>query len=89
MVVVISAIHVCAPAVAVITNATSVIKTCKVIYTSVGYIMVAAEDLSHVSFLPLNLALFGEPILANKDGSFSFWSNITNVIHNLPVLADS
>ena len=59
--------YICAPAVAVITNATRVVKSCKVVYTSVGHVMEAVEDASHVPFLPLDLALFGQPVPANKD----------------------
>ena len=64
------ATYVCAPAVAVITNATRVVKTCKVVYT-------------------LDLLLFGQPAPANKDGRFSSWSNITDIIDNLPAIGDS
>ncbi len=83
------ATYICAPAVAVITNATRVVKSCKLIYTSVGYVMEACEDASHVPFLPLDFALFGQPIPANKDGRFSSWSNITDIVDNLPVIGDS
>jgi len=83
------ATYICAPAVAVITNATRVVKICKLIYTSVGYVIEAVEDASHVPFLPLDLILFGQPIPANKEGRFSSWSNITDIIDNLPVLGDS
>ena len=55
--------YICFPAVAVITNATRVVKSCKVVYTSIGYV--------HVPFLPLDFALFGQPVPANKDGRFS------------------
>ena len=51
--------------------------------------MEAVEDASHVPFLPLDLVLFGQPIPANKDGRFSSWSNITDIIDNLPVIGDS
>ena len=81
--------YICAPAVAAITNATRVVKSCKVVYTSVGYIMEAVEDASHIPFLPLDLALFGQPVPANKDGRFSSWSNITDIIDNLPAIGDS
>lgn len=84
-----SATYICAPAVAVITNATRVIKSCKLVYTSVGYVMEAFEDASHIPFLPLDAALFGQPVPANKDGRFSSWSNITDIIDNLPVIGDS
>ena len=83
------ATYVCAPAVAVITNATRVVKSCKLVYTSVGYVMEAVEDASHVPFLPLDLVLFGQPVPANKDGRFSSWSNITDIIDNLPAIGDS
>ena len=81
--------YICAPAVAVITNATRVVKSCKVVYTSVGYVMEAVEDASHIPFLPLDLALFGQSVPANKDGRFSSWSNITDIIDNLPAIGDS
>ena len=82
------ATYICAPAVAVIMNATRVAKSCKVVYTSIGYAMEALEDASHIPFLPLDLGLFGQPILANEDGRFSSWSNVTDIIHNLPVIGD-
>jgi len=88
-VVISGATYICAPAVAVITNATRVVKSCKLVYTSVGYVIEAIEDASQVPFLPLDLALFGQPIPANKDGRFSSWSNITDIIDNLPVIGDS
>ncbi len=81
--------YICAPDVAVITNATRVVKSCKVVYTSVGYVMEAVEDASHIPFLPLDFALFGQPVSANKDGRFSSWSNITDIIDNLSAIGDS
>jgi len=65
------------------------VKSCKLVYTSVGYVMEAVEDASHVPFLPLDLVFFGQPVPANKDGRFSSWSNITDIIDNLPVIGDS
>lgn len=38
------ATYICAPAVAVLTNATRVVKSCKIVYTSIGYVMEAVED---------------------------------------------
>ena len=51
--------------------------------------MEAAEDFSHVPFLPLDLALFGQPVPANKESRFSSWPNITDIIDNLPAIGDS
>jgi len=81
--------YICAPAVAVLTNATRVVKSCKLVYTTIGYVMEACEDASHVPFLPLDLLLFGQPIPANKEGRFSSWANMTDVINDLPGIGDS
>lgn len=81
--------YICASAVAVITNATRIVKYCKIVYTSVGYVVEAVEDASHVTFLPIDLVLFGQPVPSNKDGRFSSWSNITDIIDNLPAIGDS
>lgn len=69
--------------VAVITNSTRVLKSYKLVYTSVGYVIEACEDASHVPFLPLYFAFFGQPIPANKEGRFSSWSNIPDIVDNL------
>lgn len=51
--------------------------------------MEAVEEPSHIFFLPLYLVLFGQPVPANKYGCFSSWSNITDIIDNLPAISDS
>ena len=79
-----TATYFCAPAVAVITNATRVVKSCKVIYTGIGYAAEAIEDASQVPFLPVDIVLFGQPIPANKGGRFSSWGNVTDIIGSLP-----
>ena len=80
--------YICAPAVAVLTNATKVVNSCKVVYTSIGYLAEAFEDASHIPFLPIDLVVFGQPIPANKEGRFSSWSNITDLINSLPTIGD-
>lgn len=80
--------YVCAPAVAVLTNATRVVKSCKVVYTTVGAAMELIEDTSHIAFIPLDSLLFGQLIPANKKGRYSTWSNITDIISELPGLSD-
>lgn len=82
------AAHVCAPAIAVITNATKVVKTCKIVYTTTGYIFEACEDLGTLMFLLLDLALFGQPIPTGKSKRFANWDEVEDVINNLPVVGD-
>lgn len=55
-------------------------QSCKVVYTSVGYLMEVTEDCSNLGFLFLDLALFGQSVPANKEGRFSSWSNISNIL---------
>ena len=50
--------------------------------------MEAFEDASHILSLLLDLALFGQPVPADKDGRFSSWSNITYIIDNLRAIGD-
>ena len=88
-VIIVGATRICDPAVAILTNATRVVKSCKLVYTTVGYVMEAVEDASHVPFLPLDFLLFGQPVPANKENRFSSWSNITDIIDNLPAIGDS
>ncbi len=79
-----AATYICAPAVAVITNATRVVKSCQVIYTGIGYVAEAIEDASQVPFLPVDLVVFGQPIAANQAGRFSSWGDVTDLIDHLP-----
>jgi hypothetical protein len=87
------ATYICAPAVAVITNATRVVKSCKIVYTSVGYVMEAVEDASHVPFLPLDLYYLVNLFLQTKMVVLALGlilqTNITDIIDNLPAIGDS
>jgi hypothetical protein len=80
--------YICAPAVTVLTNATKVVTTCKVVYTTLGYAAETLEDASQISFLPLDIVLFGQPIPANLEGRYSSWSNLTDLIDKLPLIGD-
>merc|ERR1711933_588839 len=52
--------------IAVIMNETHVIKYYKVVHINLSYIIEAFEDASHIPFLPLDLALFGQLVLLTK-----------------------
>ena len=71
--------YVCAPAIAVITNATKIVKTVKTTHTTLSYIGEAAEDLSNVSFLPLDILIFGQPIPVGEPGRLNILSNMTDI----------
>lgn len=62
--------YICAPAITVITNSTKIVKVCKRVHTTVSYVAEAGEDMSNLSFLPLDMLIFGQPILIDKKGRF-------------------
>jgi hypothetical protein len=82
--------YISAPAVAVLTNATRVVRTCQIVFVSIGYVAEAIEDASQVPFLPVDMIIFGQSISTMKPGRFSnnSWSNITDLIKELPNLDD-
>lgn len=50
--------------------------------------MEAVEDASHVLFT-FRFSILWQPVPTNKDGRFSSWSNIIDIIDNLPAISDS
>jgi hypothetical protein len=38
--------------------------------------------------LPVDMALFGQPIPTGEVGRFTKWSNISDIIKELPVIGD-
>lgn len=80
------AAYICSPAVAVLTNSTKIIRCCQVVFTSVGFVMEAVENVSHMTYIPLDLIIFGQPITAVEPGRFSTtaWGNMADIIRNLP-----
>jgi len=89
IVVLCAAAHICAPAVAVLTNATKVVKACKIVYTTTGYIIEACEDVGTLMFLPVDFALFGQPIPTGKSKRFTNWHEIEHLIKAVPIVGDS
>ena len=80
--------YISCPAISILTNSTRVLRMSKLVYTCVGYGFELCEDLSNVSFLPMDMALFGRPIASGQPGRFTTWTEITDVINNLPLIGD-
>lgn len=72
--------YVCAPAVGVITNSSKIINATKRVHTVVSWVGEACEDLSNVSFLLIDIAVFGQPIPLGEPNRLNIWSNFTDVI---------
>lgn len=64
-----------APSLAVLTNATSVVKTAKKVHSIVGFCAECVEDSSNLSFLPIDLAIFGQPIPVGENKRFILFGN--------------
>ena len=69
----------CAPAVAVLTNSTKVLNITKRVYMLVCWTGEAIEDSSNVSFLLLDMAIFGQAIPIGDPNRFDIWSKITDI----------
>ena len=59
-----------APAVAVFTNATVIVNTAKRVHCGISYLAECAEDCSNLAFLPIDLAIFGQPIPIGSNNRF-------------------
>ena len=72
--------YTCAPAIAVLTNATKVLRVCKNVYNVFDWGLKAAEDIGTLVFLPIDLAFFGQPIPTGDDNRFSNWDPVEDII---------
>jgi hypothetical protein len=69
------------PAVLVFTNATSIVKNVKRVHGTVAFVFECCEDCSNISFLPIDLALFGQPIPIGSNDRFNLISNFTDFLN--------
>lgn len=81
--------YVCSPAIAVLTNATKVVRVCKNVFNVVGWGLEAAEDIGTLGCLPIDLALFGQPIPTGDPNRFSNWDRIEDILSTLPTLNET
>jgi hypothetical protein len=59
------------------TNATKVVRTAKAVHTAAAFIIEIAEDTTNLSYLPLDLLFFGQPIPMGENNRFNILTNIT------------
>lgn len=55
-------IYIATPTVVFVTNSTKVLKAAKFCHITVAYVKESADDVSNLCWLPLDMALFGQPI---------------------------
>jgi len=69
--------YVTGPTLMVFTNATKVVKIAKNVHVIASYCWETSEDLSNISFLPIDMILFGQPIPLGATNRFNLL-NMTN-----------
>jgi hypothetical protein len=66
------------PAVVVFTNASKIVKISKSVHSTASFCFECVEDSTNLAFLPLDLALFGQPIPVGTPNRFNLFLNNTN-----------
>lgn len=70
--------YVLSPAVVVFTNASKIVNISKSIHSTAAFCFECVEDSSNLSFLPLDLCLFGQPIPVGGPNRFNLFKNYTD-----------
>lgn len=83
-----SVAYVCSPAMAILTNASKVVKVCKMVYITTGYIFELFEHVGTVLLFLIDLALFGQPIPTGDSKRFPNWDEIEDLINQLLIIGD-
>jgi len=72
--------YILSPAIVVFTNATKIVKISKSIHSTAAFCFECVEDLTNLAFLPLDLALFGQPIPIGKANRFNLFDNSSDFL---------
>jgi hypothetical protein len=63
------------PAFIVFTNASKIVNVSKSVHSTASFCFECAEDLTNLAFLPLDLALFGQPIPIGAGNRFNLFND--------------
>ena len=72
--------YILTPAVVVVTNASRVVSVSKKVHSISAFIFECIEDSTNLGFLPLDLALFGQPIPIGSSNRFNLLTNHTDFL---------
>lgn len=67
--------YIISPAVVVFTNASKVVNISKSVHSCAAFCFECAEDSTNLAFLPIDLALFGQPIPIGASSRFNLFAN--------------
>ena len=72
--------YILSPAVVVFTNASKIVNISKSIHSTASFCFECIEDSTNLAFLPLDIALFGQPIPIGAPNRFNLFSNHTDFL---------
>ena len=72
--------YILSPAVVVFTNASKLVTISKNIHSIASFCFECVEDSTNLAFLPLDIALFGQPIPIGAPNRFNLFSNHTDFL---------
>lgn len=72
--------YIMSPALATFTNASRIVKISKSLHSAAAYTFECIEDSSNLTFLPLDLILFGQPIPIGASNRFNLFRNNTDFL---------
>ena len=73
--------YILSPAVVVLTNVSKVVNISKSIHSTASFCFECVEDSTNLAFLPLDIALFGQPIPVGAPNRFNLFSNHTDFLN--------
>lgn len=72
--------YVCSPVATFITNSTAIINTTKRVHSAISFGLECVDDLGGLVYLPLDMALFGQPIPMGEPGRFNFFKEFDDFV---------
>lgn len=67
--------YIISPAVVVFTNATKIVNVAKRVHSTAAFCFECVEDSTNLAFVPLDFALFGQPIPIGASNRFNLFGN--------------
>ena len=72
--------YIVSPAVVIFTNASKIVKISKRVHSTAAFCFECVEDSTNLAFVPLDLALFGQPIPIGASNRFNLFGNHTDLL---------
>ena len=69
--------YILSPAVVVFTNASKIVNISKSVHSTAAFCFECVEDSTNLAFVPIDLALFGQPIPIGASNRFNLFGNHT------------